>query len=356
MAARRRSHKTRDLPPNLYVRNDGYYSYRDPRTGKEYGLGRDKRYAVNQAIEANMSMIGSSSVSLVDRIKAPEETTFSDWCQTYQSIIEKRELGANTLRNYRAWLAAAETDLGQIAINRIQTSDVAKHLKGYTERGVDASAKLARSLLMDVFREAMAEGVSSGNPVAATKPPRVKVARERLTVSTFLAIRDAASKMPPWVKLGMDTALLSAQRMGDVRSIEWRNIHDGYAWVEQIKTGAKVCIPLNISLDVIDTDLEAVILRCHDFYQSAATIIASSKMLTLSEKMLTKYFAKAREETGLKWENDPPTFHEIRSLSARLYTEKYGESFAQKLLGHKSAEMTARYTDPRGSTWSLISV
>ncbi|EGO3758082.1 hypothetical protein IS740_002279 [Escherichia coli] len=36
---RRRSHERRDLPPNLYIRNNGYYCYRDPRTGKEFGLG-----------------------------------------------------------------------------------------------------------------------------------------------------------------------------------------------------------------------------------------------------------------------------------------------------------------------------
>ncbi|WP_157848362.1 phage integrase Arm DNA-binding domain-containing protein, partial [Escherichia coli] len=29
----RRSHERRDLPPNLYIRNNGYYRYRDPRTG-----------------------------------------------------------------------------------------------------------------------------------------------------------------------------------------------------------------------------------------------------------------------------------------------------------------------------------
>lgn len=91
------------------------------------------------------------------------------------------------------------------------------------------------------------------------------------------------------------------------------------------KTGAWAGMPLNIGLNIIDTDLEAVILRCHDFYRSADMIIAPSKMLTLSGKMLTKYFAKTREATGLKWDNAPPGFHEIRSLPARLYTEKHGD-------------------------------
>ncbi|WP_179204761.1 phage integrase Arm DNA-binding domain-containing protein, partial [Salmonella enterica] len=47
---RRRSHERRDLPPNLYIRNNGYYCYRDLRTGKEFGLGRDRRIAITEAI------------------------------------------------------------------------------------------------------------------------------------------------------------------------------------------------------------------------------------------------------------------------------------------------------------------
>ncbi|EJS1768083.1 phage integrase Arm DNA-binding domain-containing protein, partial [Escherichia coli] len=50
---RRRSHERRDLPPNLYIRNNGYYCYRGPRTGKEFGLGRDRRIAITEAIQAN---------------------------------------------------------------------------------------------------------------------------------------------------------------------------------------------------------------------------------------------------------------------------------------------------------------
>ncbi|WP_177343048.1 phage integrase Arm DNA-binding domain-containing protein, partial [Klebsiella grimontii] len=57
---RRRNHERRDLPPNLYVRNGGYYSYRDPRDGKEYGLGRNRRLAVSEAIQANIELLGDA--------------------------------------------------------------------------------------------------------------------------------------------------------------------------------------------------------------------------------------------------------------------------------------------------------
>ncbi|HGJ5876985.1 MAG TPA: tyrosine-type recombinase/integrase [Arsenophonus sp.] len=42
------------------------------------------------------------------------------------------------------------------------------------------------------------------------------------------------------------------------------------------------------------------------------------------------------------------SFHEIRSLSARLYTDKMSSDFAQKLLGHKSANMTLQHIKTKG--------
>lgn len=66
---------------------------------------------------------------------------------------------------------------------------------------------------------------------------------------------------------------------------------------------------------------------------------------------ITGAFAEARDRTGITWPEGktPPTFHEIRSLSARLYDEQGID--AQALLGHKSPDMTAVYRDVRGAEW-----
>ncbi|EME67634.1 integrase [Paramagnetospirillum caucaseum] len=69
---------------------------------------------------------------------------------------------------------------------------------------------------------------------------------------------------------------------------------------------------------------------------------------------ITAAFAEARDKTGLTWPagKTPPTFHEIRSLAARLYA---GQGIdAQALLGHKSPDMAALYRDLRGSEWIEI--
>ncbi|EQB2867717.1 phage integrase Arm DNA-binding domain-containing protein, partial [Escherichia coli] len=85
---RRRSHERRDLPPNLYIRNNGYYCYRDPRTGKEFGLGRDRRIAITEAIQANIELLsGNRRESLIDRIKGADAITLHAWLDRYETIL-----------------------------------------------------------------------------------------------------------------------------------------------------------------------------------------------------------------------------------------------------------------------------
>ncbi|WP_339739408.1 tyrosine-type recombinase/integrase, partial [Candidatus Regiella insecticola] len=95
-----------------------------------------------------------------------------------------------------------------------------------------------------MFNEAIAEGHLATNPATATKSPRVQVQRERLSLEDFLVIRGVANKQQPWVALSMDLALLTGQRMGDIRQMQWKDIHDGKWWLQQQKTGMKLAIPL----------------------------------------------------------------------------------------------------------------
>lgn len=88
MAARRRTHKNKELPPNLYCM-DGYYSFRDPRSGKEYGLGRDKRIAVNEAVAVNMTMM-PARLSLADKIIGKNHIVFGALIDAYKENLKSR--------------------------------------------------------------------------------------------------------------------------------------------------------------------------------------------------------------------------------------------------------------------------
>lgn len=94
-----------------------------------------------------------------------------------------------------------------------------------------------------------------------------------------------------------------------------------------------------------------VIDRCRlvsrtDFMISAG-IRKNSPTGNIHPDGLTKKFVKARKASGVNFSNNPPTFHEIRSLAGRLYKNEHGEVFAQKLLGHTSANTTKLYLDER---------
>ncbi|MBG6241737.1 MAG: integrase, partial [Candidatus Symbiopectobacterium sp. Dall1.0] len=83
-------------------------------------------------------------------------------------------------------------------------------------------------------------------------------------------------------------------------------------------------------------------------------LVADAKHRQFAAKTISTAFLRARRISELIWERNPPSFHEIRSLSARLYTDEKGRDYAQKLLGHKSATMTDKYRDVRGAEWMEV--
>jgi len=353
--ARSRNRARRDLPPNLYVRNGGYYCYRDPRTGKEYGLGRDKRLAVTEAIAANMAFFGSDEIKpLAQRMQDENNVTLHAWLDRYGEIVQRRELKEKTMANHRSRMKAFRESLPDKAVCDFTTKDIADFLNGYVQRGMAASAKLMRGTLLDIFREAVADGIIQHNPVEASRNPKVEVKRARLLLDEYLIIRDAAVKFPSWFRIAMDIALVTGQRISDICTLRWADLIDFRLRIVQEKTGAKITIPLELSVHGIS--LENLIEECWKLSAGCEHILVSRKGEKIAPRTMTDYFTKSRRLTSLSWDTDkePPSFHEIRSLSARLYTDARGGEFAQHLLGHKSAEMTARYQDSRGSEWDDI--
>ena len=76
----------------------------------------------------------------------------------------------------------------------------------------------------------------------------------------------------------------------------------------------------------------------------------------LNHGTIGKGFATARDATGLRWPvgKTPPSFHELRSLSERLYKAQGVDT--RVLLGHKHERTTALYHDTRGAEWMVVKV
>ncbi|MBL8491755.1 MAG: tyrosine-type recombinase/integrase [Rhodocyclaceae bacterium] len=158
----------------------------------------------------------------------------------------------------------------------------------------------------------------------------------------------------------MELALVTAQRREDLAGIGPRDVHDGRLWVVQGKTKARVSLPLDLRLEPMGWSVGDIIGRCRDavvtrhFIHHSARVGRAKPGDKLRLPTITAAFADARDAAGLTWPEGktPPSFHEIRSLAARLYAEQGID--AQALLGHKSPDMTAVYRDARGADWIRV--
>lgn len=363
---RKRSAATRNFPPNLYLNSAGYYYYRNPHDKTSQGLGRDKAHAFSEARAANAGLATLKPSSLLDWVMGKKNYSLAEWVSVYKELwIAKSKPAESTLRNASGYLNRfKEAGFAWMKMEDIGTSHAAKYLEGIEQESGKGAATVMRARLSDVFRMAETQGVIKvgQNPVAATYTPDRTVKRERLTLEQFHVIYE---KAPEYLRRAMNLALMTAQRRDDVASMLFADCKDGHLYIVQGKSRGKVRLQQDVRIRLAATGLSIA-----DTIQACRDMIASRYMIHHTEHAgrakpghrvtsngLSTAFTKARKaaEIVAASERTAPTFHEIRSLSERLYKKEYGAAFAQAMLGHKHAAMTAQYDDMRGQGYQVIS-
>lgn len=370
MAARKRIASRRSWPANLRQNKQGYYWFQhpspEPGAQQSFGLGKDFAVAAAQTRTANAEIERKKGyVTLLQRINGGE-IPLSEFCDTYETQRLNGKL--NSVGAMKSQIRAIKAaPFARHAVALVTPKEIADFIKACTaERGASMASNI-RKRLLDVFREAIAEGlVEVGkNPVEAIAKPKITVTRSRLTLEDFKLIVAKAreDKERAWAANAMELALVSGQRREDVIAMKFSQARDGFLWIEQTKgkegSTAKLKIPLALKLGALGVSVEDVIKRCRDSVVSKSMIHftrpngkavpgGSPGLSTMSQT-----FARLRDEAEIKVEagKTPPSFHEIRSLAARLYTAEYGPAVAQAILGHKSSTMTDLYRDVRGREW-----
>lgn len=377
MAARPRSHKI--SIPNLYCKLDKrtgkvYWQYRHPTTGRFHSLGTDEAEAKQVANEANTIIAEQRTrqiLSVNDRLARMKgkrtDITVTEWIDKYIVIQEERlrnnELRPNSFRQKNKPLRLFREHCGMRYLKDIETIDIAEITDAIKNDGFSRMAQVVRMVLVDVFKEAQHAGyVPPGyNPAMATKQPRHKVTRQRLSLEEWKSIYEAAETMQPYLQCGMLLALVTGQRLGDICRMKFSDIWDDMLHIEQEKTGSRLAIPLDLKCDALGLTLRDVVSKCRDAVISKYLVhfrhstSQATRGDSVSSSSLTTSFKKARNKCGIEWEKGTaPTFHEQRSLSERLFEAQGVDT--QKLLGHKSPQQTAKYHDDRGKEWTVIAV
>jgi hypothetical protein len=352
-----RQRKDPRLPFGLRER-DGYYSYVNPVDGREYGLGRNKRDAIAQAIEANAAL--RKTPSLLDRING-NDVTWGDWCDKFEKLLGERDRSPNTIRTNKSQLNRLRRSFkADRAAKDITTAEIAVVLNDIKDEGKARTAQAFRAFLGDCFDRMIAHGVRKDNPARVTDVVNVKVKRARLSLKVFLQIYGTTELA--WLRNAMALALVSGQDRDTCCHARFADFRDGYWWIQRRKTEARIQLTLDLRLDVFGKSLEDVVRQCRASGIVSAHLVHQTeraKGARLGKKMhidtVTRAFSAEIDKLGLDWGGkSPPTFHEIRSLSTRLYEEQNAavaasvEVSTRKMLGHTDESTTDIYRDGRG--------
>ncbi|MEX3025290.1 phage integrase Arm DNA-binding domain-containing protein [Proteus sp. STS61-E] len=361
--------------PNLYTTyhprmRKMYWRYRHPITGKFHSLGADETQAQLIAIEANSRIAEQRTrqiLAISDRIATDkdESITVATWLDRYWNIQKERldqgEIQLATYRQKKKPIALMRQKLALLPLAKVGTRDLVSILDEYKAVGQSRMAQVVRSVFSDIFKEAQHAGeVPPGyNPALATKRPKTRIKRQRLTLDEWHQIYDLADKQHRYMGNAMLLALVTGQRISDISRMRFQDIWDDHLHVVQGKTGAKVAIPLSLRNQAINVSLKEIIERCRDRVVSHylihyfRTTSQGQRGGSVTANTMTTNFTKARNKTDIDWgEGMPASFHEQRSLSERLYRKQGIDT--QALLGHATRAQTDRYNNVRGKEWITI--
>lgn len=279
---------------------------------------------------------------------SPRFRTFSDWVLMYDEILSTRPLCEKTLGNRRNSLRYLREELGAETVSSIKPHQVAQLVR----RVYAKHPHTARRVLIearDCFAEAVAYGWIDINPAAAVRHMQARVARKRLSLPEWQAIHAyAKDAMPAWVSRMVVLALVTGQRRADLQKMRFSDVADGYLHVRQQKTGTMLRLPMALRLEAIGVSLAEAIEDCRGYAPGIDNLLRKSTGAPLTLASLSARFESAREgalgiHTG---DGYPPSLHECRSLSERLYRRQGIDTMT--LLGHKHQRMTDVYNDDRG--------
>ncbi|UXC38233.1 tyrosine-type recombinase/integrase [Cupriavidus gilardii] len=350
MAARPRIRKRAHFPPNLHEPRPGYFTWRDPRDGKTHVIGRvPTAQAIHEAIEANVvAEKGLARKSLAERVGSSAETI--------ADLVARMPLDGykkSSLYTVKSAQKIITDGLGHIRCDELTAKDVAGLLEEMKARGVQRMAQVVRSRLMQVCLKGVALGWMQSNPVEVTEKIRVKVRRRRLTLETFQAVLAKAPEVLDYLENAMLLALVTGQDRSTIARWERSAIQGDVIIASRAKTGVQIAIPLSLRMDAIGMSVADVLARCKGTGIVSRYLLHQTKTWGPAKRgsqirigSLTTGFQKARELAGITGD-DAPTFHEIRSLSKRLYDAQGGVD-TKALLGHMSDATAAIYANSRG--------
>lgn len=308
--------KNRHLPACVYQRHGAYYFVKG---GKWIRIGTDLREALDQYQRISGSRQGSID-SLIDDF-----------------LVAAKERGAkpNTLIQYSMAAAKLKAALVEFAPDQLEPRHVARLMDHY--RSTPNMANRMRTVLKMAFDAAVLRGLCAQNPVTSVPRHKEKRRDRYLTDVEFRAIHSAGNAV---IRVIMDLAYLTGQRIGDVLRIRLSDITEAGIEFRQQKTGKRLCVRMTV-------ELSQAIAAAKTMHGGATRmyLLGQRNGRLRSYRGVRDLFERARDLAGIQ----DVTLHDLRA-KALTDAKRQGKD-PQALGGHSTEAMTNRYLRDRETTF-----
>ena len=270
----------------------------------------------------------------------------NEWFDQFIEIQKQRDITFKTIQNKIYIANFIRKKIGNRPIDIIRTLDLFIIIDEVWQQQKQNKAVKIYLFIKQSFQTAWARGIIENNPAVRLERPICKVKRERLELDEFLKILKIARLCAPeYLYIGMLTALVTGRRPCEIVNITMDDIENDYLNIRTAKKGVIVSMSLDLKLDAIGTSIRDLFVMTRG---KRYLIESGRRKAKVSSNSLTTWFSNMRKiaEVVVNEGRLPPSFYEIRSLSALLYNEQ-GINI-NTLLGHKSLGSTKIYTERRG--------
>lgn len=355
------------LPNNLtFDRDSGRYRWVNPLTKERTWFGRDREKAVTRAEQANLAIRLMQAQREIARGASPTVAQVIDLYT--ENVVPSRPWGDRTRKHRLIALALYRREFGRRLFAGVDRIYLADWLAARCERA-DAYNH-HRTLLVDLWDYAISRRFAEINEAAATlkRSTSAKIAvnrktRKRLTTEAFWQIHAAANS---FLQTAMELSLITLQARAEVCKARRTDVRDGWLYVIRDKVAgdsdmAFIRIAVSAELErIIDAAYADGILSPFLVHRRPNSMRPQHQQnkphwSAVTPDYLTKSFARAGDAVGLYTDLAPgerPTFHEIRSLGARIYRKLgYSDDYIRALMTHADKRTTEIYlTNPDALT------
>lgn len=351
-----------DLPKNLtFDKGSKRYRYRWPPTGKRTWLGSNKNEAIEKAKRLNVAAKLERDARVLNHV----EPVFSEIIDSYIELqVPSMAWTDSTELNRLAQLNLYKKQLGRLTLSQVDRLVIAKWIEKRCKTG--DSKRKHRLNFVRLYDFAISRKWCDFNEAQAIpkysrsmKLVENKITRKRMSLDQFWRIHDVS---PLYIQVAMQMSLVTLQARNEVINMQRSDIRDGHIYVIRKKTASEsdsafIRIPINTEIErILSMSRSSGIVSPFIVHRLRKSIQPTNKTKAphptwISPAQFSSNFAYQRDKAGVTEEykqGEAPSFHEIRSLGARLMEESgVDKNQIKLLLAHGDQKTSDIYLDGR---------